>query len=222
MSKIQTLAAEPRAPSTKGALSSLRREGHIPAILYGGGEEPAPIQISASDFARTARAQDMKSAPCALLLKGKVIRAIARETQRDPVRGAVRHVDFLRLAKGASLAVEVLVRFTGEEDCPGLRRGGVLNVVRHKVELRCPADAIPEEITADLAGRDIGDSVHISDIALPEGAKPTIGDRDFTVATLVAPAALRGAEAEEEEAEAAEAEQEEAAEESGDGETGDS
>ncbi len=220
MSKVLTLTAQSRQPSGKGALSALRREGQIPAILYGGSEDAEPIQISAMDFARLARAQDMKSASCAIKLHGKTIRAIARETQRDPVQGGVRHVDFLRLAKGDFLAVEVAVRFTGEEDCPGLRRGGVLNVVRHKVELRCPADAIPEEIVADLTGCDIGDSVHISGIALPEGVKPTIGDRDFTVATLVAPAALRGAEAAEEEAEEAEAE-EDAPQEGGDSQDGD-
>ena len=205
MSKVPTLKAEARAASKKGALSELRRAGQIPAILYGGGEEAEAIHFSARDFSRLARAQDMSSTACAISLNGKTIRAIARETQRDPLMGRIRHVDFMRLTKGATLAVEVSVRFTGEEDCQGLRRGGVLNIVRHKVELNCPVDAIPEEIVASLADMDIGDSVHISDIPLPDGVQPTITDRDFTVATLVAPAALRGTEEEEEEGEEEEA-----------------
>jgi large subunit ribosomal protein L25 len=138
-------------------------------------------------------------------LDGSKVRTIPRDVQFDPVRDRIIHVDFLRLGAGARIAVEVPVVFRNQDQAPGIKRGGVLNVVRHEVELYCPAEAIPEEITVDLAGLDIGDSVHISHIRLPEGTSPTITGRDFTVATIAAPAGIKE-ELKEAEAAAAEGE----------------
>src|SRR5690606_12979383 len=127
---------------------------------------------------------------------GKTTRAIPRDVQFDPVKDFPTHVDFLRLTKGAKLDVWIPVSFINEEESPGITRGGVLNIVRHEVELTCPVDAIPDEIVGDLTGLDIGDSLHISAFTLPEGVVPTITDRDFTVATVAAPAALKSEEEE--------------------------
>ena len=125
-----------------------------------------------------------------LKVNGDVIRVLPRDVQVDPVTDAPLHIDFIRYVKGAALAVSVEVRFEGQEECEGLKRGGVLNIVRHEVELLCPLEAIPEFIVADVAGCEIGDSIHISQIELPEGVTPTITDRDFTVATIAAPTVI--------------------------------
>ena len=133
-----------------------------------------------------------------LKINGDVTRVLPRDVQLDPVTDAPIHIDFIRYVAGATLAVSIEVRFEGQEECEGLKRGGVLNIVRHEVELLCPLEAIPEFLVADVAGRDIGDSIHISDIDLPEGVTPTITDRDFTVATIAAPTVIVEPEDEEE------------------------
>ena len=132
-------------------------------------------------------------------IDGKKHRVIARDVQLHPVRDTILHADFLRLGKGAKIAVEVPVRFLNEETCPGLKSGGVLNVVRYTVELNCPADNIPEDIELDLIEASMGDSLHISEVTLPNGCEPVISGRDFTIATIAAPAAIRSDAAEDEE-----------------------
>src|SRR5690606_4301288 len=133
---------------------------------------------------------------------GKKIQVLPKDYQLDPVRDFVMHVDFLRIGKGTVVTVNVPVHFINEETAPGIKRGGVLNVVRHEVEFTCPATAIPEYIEVDLDGMDIGDSAHISTVKLPEGVQPTITDRDFTIATIAAPAGLKSEESEADEDEA--------------------
>ena len=151
---------------------------------------------------------------------GKTHTVIAKDVQRDPVKDFVIHVDFLRVGKGSTLTVNVPVHFINEEAAPGLERGGVLNIVRHEVECEVPGDAVPEFLEGDLTGLDIGDGLHISAVKLPKGVVPTITDRDFTIATIAAPASLKSEEDEEAEAaaaeEAAEGESEDAAAEDGD------
>ena len=127
-------------------------------------------------------------------MDGEKHRVIPRDYQLDPVSDKAMHVDFLRIGAGSRLTVEVHVNFINEGASPGLKRGGTLNIVRHTVEVSCPADSIPEEITVDLSGLDIGDSAHISSVSLPEGVRPTIHDRDFTIATVVAPSGMRSEE----------------------------
>ena len=130
------------------------------------------------------------STPLDLSVDGEVVRVLPKQVQLHPVRDDLLHVDFLRLDKGAVIAVEVPVHFLNEEESPGLKRGGVLNVVRHTVELNCPADAIPEFIEVNLTGAEIGDSIHISAVQLPDKVTPVIRERDFTIAGVVAPAVL--------------------------------
>lgn len=204
------ILAEPRQAGGSRAARALRAQGQIPAILYGPGGEPASISLNAAELERHARHPGFMNSPCVLELDKKKIRTLPRAMARDPVRGHLLHIDFFRLSKGAEINVEVPVNFIQQDLSPGLKRGGVLNVIRHEVELTCPVDAIPEALEADLNGLDIGDSIHISHISLPEGVKPVISDRDFTIASVVAPAAQRAAESEakeeEEGTEAAEAE----------------
>ena len=200
MVDVTTLTAEGRTASGKGAARALRRAGRVPGIVYGPGMAPRPMSLAADVLVGEYERGGFFSRLYELALDGDTIRVLAREVQTDPVTDTPQHVDFLQLAVGARINVEVAVRFINEEDSPGLRRGGVLNIVRHTVELDCNVDAIPESLSIDLDGLEIGDSVHISAIALPEGATPTIADRDFTVATIAAPTVVRdeaAAEAEE-------------------------
>ena len=134
-----------------------------------------------------------------LKVDGAAMDVLARDLQLHPVTDAILHVDFLAVKAGATVTVNVPVVFVNEEACEGLRRGGVLNIVRHEVELYCPADAIPEALTVDLAGLDIGDSIHIATVSLPEGVTPVIDDRDFTVATVAAPTVAADLDQEEDE-----------------------
>ncbi|MEJ8572233.1 50S ribosomal protein L25/general stress protein Ctc [Microbaculum marinum] len=216
MSATVSLKAAARERVGKGAARAERRAGRIPAVIYGGKEPATPITLDFRDISLRLRGGHFLTTVFEIEVDGNKIRALPRDVQTDPVKDFPVHVDFLRLTKGAKISVEIPVTFLNEEDCPGIRRGGVLNVVRHEIEVMAPVDEIPDEIVADLAGLDIGDSLHISAIALPEGVEPTITDRDFTVATIAAPASLKSEEEEAEEAEAAEAEAEEEAEEDGD------
>ncbi len=209
MAEIISLEIELRERAGKGAARALRRAGKLPAILYGGRGEPQKIALSQSELKRVlTRHPRFMSSLWELRAGDQVMRALPREIQYHPVTDEPLHLDFLRAEAGARVEVEVPVVFLNEETCVGLKRGGVLNVVRREVELECPVDNIPAELAVDLAGFDIGDSVHISHISLPEGVVPTIRDRDFTICTIVPPTVV--AEAAAEEAEEAE---EEAAEE---------
>ncbi len=207
MSDIIVLAAEQRERAGKGVARALRREGLVPAVIYGGKEAPEGISVNSRDIAKIFNTGRLLSTLIEIEVKGKKQRAIARDVQLHPVRDDILHADFLRLGKDAKIAVEVAVNFLNEETCPGLKMGGVLNVVRYTIELNCPADNIPEAIDLDLAEAKMNDSIHISEVNLPDGVEPVITDRDFTIVTIAAPAALRSeAEEAEDEAEAAEAE----------------
>ena len=179
--------AERRERTGTGGARAVRRDHKVPAILYGGQGEPVKIAISAKDLQLAMRSARFFTTVCELELDGKIQHVLPREAQLHPVSDKALHLDFVRAEAGARVTVMIPVHFKNEAASPGLKRGGVLNMVRRDVELICPADAIPAEIVADLTGVDIGDSIHISHIPLPEGVRPTIQGRDFTVASIVPP-----------------------------------
>lgn len=188
------LETEPRSGFGKGAARALRRAGRLPGVIYGSTGESSSFSLDYRAVERRYLTGSFLSTPLDLSIGGEVVRVLPKQVQLHPVRDDLLHVDFLRLDKGAIIAVEVPVHFLNEEESPGLKRGGVLNVVRHTVELNCPADAIPEFIEVNLAGAEIGDSIHISAVQLPEKVTPVIRDRDFTIAGVVAPAVMPEAE----------------------------
>ena len=204
MSEIFEIAAEKRERAGKGIARALRREGQVPAVIYGDSKDPEGIAVSRKELTKLYNTGRLASTLMDIELDGKKHRVIARDVQLHPVRDDILHADFLRLGKGSKIAVEVSVTFLNEETCPGLKQGGVLNVVRYTVELNCPADNIPETIELDLAEAQMNDSLHISEVALPEGVEPVISDRDFTIATIAAPAALKSESAGADDGEAAE------------------
>ncbi len=198
MSDALTLPAEARERAGKGASRILRRDGRVPAVIYGGKEEPTPIHVEAKELIRQlGTGHFMNSIVMIEVGGGKAVRAIPKDVAFDPVTDRPIHADFLRLSKDSKIQVAVPVIFANEEASPGLKKGGVLNIVRHELELVCESDKIPDEITIDVTGKEIGDSIHISEVTLPAGAESAITDRDFTIATLVAPSALKRAEGEE-------------------------
>lgn len=194
MARSADLKADARERVGKGAARDLRRNGLIPAVIYGDKKPPLPIAISYKEAMLSIHAGGFLSRIINVEVDGEKHRVIPRDYQLDPVRDFAVHVDFLRIGKNTRLTIEVPVHFLNEEESPGLKRGGVLNIVRHTVEVICPADSIPEGFEIDLTGLDVGDSIHISAVDMPEGATPTITDRDFTIATLAAPSALRSEE----------------------------
>jgi large subunit ribosomal protein L25 len=203
------LKAEARERVGKGSAREIRRNGKIPAVIYGGKQPPLSIILPYKEIYYKIHGGGFMTTIATIDVDGKKHRVLPKDYQLDPVRDFPMHVDFLRVSKDTVVNVQVPVHFINEEKAPGIKRGGVLNVVRHEVELHCPADAIPDAITIDLTGRDIGDSIHISAVALPEGATPVISDRDFTIATIAGSSAMKpeveeGAEAEADEAEAEE------------------
>src|SRR3954454_18217834 len=191
MSAVKQIQAVARDRAGKGAARAVRRQGQVPAVIYGGGEAATPIAVDFNQAKQLIFAGHFLTTVFEIEVDGRKTRAIPRDYQLDPVKDLPVHVDFLRLAEGQRIRVEVPVRFINQEASPGLKRGGTLNVVRPTVELLVPADAIPNSLDADLAGLDINDSLHISAIKLPEGARPTITDRDFTVATVAVPAGFK-------------------------------
>jgi large subunit ribosomal protein L25 len=184
------LTATVRDKVGKGAARAVRRQGLIPAVIYGGKEPPLAISLPYREIDLKIHAGGFMTTVADIEVDGETIRTLPRDFQRDPLADRPLHVDFLRITAGSTIAVEVPVHFINDEASPGIRRGGVLNIVRHAVELECPADGIPENIVADLTGLDINDSLHISSVSLPEGVKATI-DRDFTIATIAAPAGIK-------------------------------
>jgi large subunit ribosomal protein L25 len=200
MAEIKKLAATVRSGTGKGAARSVRREGRIPAVIYGGGEAATPISLSYRDVHKLIYAGHFLTTIFEIEIDGKAERAIPRDYQLDVVRDTPMHVDFLRLKSGSKLKVGVPVHFVNVETAPGIKRGGSINIVLHTVELLVPADNIPESITADLTGLDFNDSVHISAVKLPEGVTP-VDKSNFTIATISPPAG--GAAAAEAEAAAA-------------------
>jgi large subunit ribosomal protein L25 len=208
MSETYELKAEARERVGKGSARELRRNGMIPAVIYGDKQPPLSIALPYKDVTMKIHAGGFLTTIATIDVGGKKIRVLPKDYHLDPVRDFTMHVDFLRVSKDTRVVVEVPVHFLNEDKAPGIKRGGVLNVVRHHVEVHCPADTIPDFFEADLTGLDINDGIHISHITLPEGVTPTITDRDFTIATIATPAALRSEGEEEEGAETAEAEQE--------------
>ncbi len=198
MSDALNLPAEMRERAGKGASRALRREGRVPAVIYGGKEEPTPIHVEEKELVRQLMTGHFMNSIVEITVDGKKTNTLPKDVALHPVTDRPIHVDFLRLAKGAKIDVNVPVVFVNEEASPGLKKGGVLNVVRHELELVCEADKIPGEIEIDVAGLEVGDSVHISALTLPEGSESAITDRDFTIATVVAPSALKRSEGEEE------------------------
>ncbi len=194
MAESITLKAEARSKGSKGAVRSLRLEGRVPAVIYGDKKSPELISVNYKDVNALYQTGTFTSHLLDIDIGGKKERVIPRDVQREPVRDFIIHVDFLRLGKNATITVDVPVHFINHEASPGLKAGGVLNIVRHEIELACPAESIPELIEVDLTGYEMGSSIHISSVKLPAGVKPTIADRDFTVATVAAPAAVVSAE----------------------------
>ena len=188
MSDTLTLSAEKRDRAGKGSARAARRAGLIPAVIYGDRKDPLSINLDANTFRKLINQSGIFSQLLNIQVDGADNSVLTRDIQFHPVTDVPLHVDFLRIAKGSKIAVMVAVEFINEESSPGLKTGGILNVVRHEVELSCPATAIPESIVVDLDGAAVGDSIHISAIKLPENVEPTISDRDFTIATIAAPA----------------------------------
>lgn len=197
MAASYELKASARDRVGKGAARALRREGLLPAVIYGDKQPALPITIPVKETTITLHKGGFLTHIGTIDVDGEKHRVIAKDFQLHPVRDDVMHVDFLRVAAGSTLTVEVPVHFLNEEICPGIKKGGVLNIVRHTVEMNVPADNIPEAIEIDLAKAQPGDSLHISAVKLPEGCHPTITDRDFTIATIAAPAGMKEAADEE-------------------------
>ena len=208
------LKAEAREGVGKGSARLVRRNGKIPAVIYGDKQPPLPIAVDYKELYYKIHGGGFMTTIATIDVDGKKVQVLPKDYQMDPVRDVPLHVDFLRVGKDTIVTVNIPVHFENEEKSPGIKRGGVLNVVRHEVEFTVPANAIPEFITVDLAGLEIGASVHISHIKLPDGVKPVIQDRDFTVATVAGSSAMKpepeeGAEVETEEEETEEEETEE-------------
>lgn len=199
------LKAEARDRVGKGSARAIRRNGQVPAVIYGGKEAPLAISVSYKDVFYKIHGGGFMTTVATTDVGGQKIRVLPKDYQLDPVKDMPLHVDFLRVTSGSVVTVAVPVHFENEESSPGLARGGVLNVVRHEVELVCPADAIPDAITVDLSGLEIGDSVHVSAVTLPANTRPAITDRDFTIATIAGSSALKSEASEEPAADAAQA-----------------
>ena len=205
MSEMKKLSAVARDRVGKGAARAIRRQGMIPAVVYGTGQPPKAIAIQFKEAKKLIYDGGFMTTMFEIDIQGDKERVIPRDYQLDPVKDMPIHIDFFRVAKGQTVTVEVPVHFLNQETCVGIKRGGTLNVVRHTVELFVPADAIPDSIEVDIKDLEMGDSLHISAVNLPKGCSPTIQDRDFTIATIATPAGFKE-EAEEGEAEGGEEE----------------
>ncbi len=199
MSDTLTLSAEAREQVGKGASRSLRREGRVPAVIYGNKQDPKSIHISERELTKLLMTGHFFNS--VVMIGGE--RTLPKDVAFDPVSDRPVHADFLRISEHATVHVNVPIVFTDEEAAPGIKRGGVLNVVRHELELVVDAAEIPDEIKISLKGLEVGDSLHISAVTLPKGATPAITDRDFTIATVVAPSALKSSEGDTTQTEAA-------------------
>lgn len=201
MSEALQIAAERRERAGKGAARQARREGKVPGVIYGGGEAPEIINVSFNTMLKQSNTGRFLSTLYKIEMDGKETLVIPRDLQLDVVNDRPIHVDFLRMDENSQINLNIAVRFINEDICPGLKAGGVLNVVRYEIELMCPALRIPEEIVIDLAEIESGESLHISGVTLPDGCTPTITDRDFTVITIAAPSGSAADDEEETEAE---------------------
>ncbi|MFN5129002.1 MAG: 50S ribosomal protein L25/general stress protein Ctc [Sphingomonadaceae bacterium] len=194
MSDQLTLSAETRNGAGKGASRELRRQNRVPAVIYGNKQEPELIHVEEKALIKLLMTGHFSNSVVEIELGGKKQITIPKDVAFHPVSDRPLHVDFLRIVKGAKVDVEVPVMFVNEGASPGLKRGGVLNIVRHELELICENDKIPDDIQIDVSGFDIGDSIHISNVKLPTGSESKITDRDFTIATIVAPSALKSSD----------------------------
>ncbi len=194
MSDTLNLPAEARDRAGKGASRALRREGRVPAVVYGGNEEPLTVHVEEKELRRQLGTGHFFNSVVEIAVGGKTVRTLPKDVAFHPVTDRPLHVDFLRITKDAKVHVNVPVIFINEEASPGLKKGGVLNIVRHELDLVCEADKIPAEVVIDVTGIDVGDAIHISAVKLPQGSESGITDRDFTIATLVAPSALKSEE----------------------------
>jgi large subunit ribosomal protein L25 len=191
MTEITTLTAEPRARARKGAARAARRMGRVPGIIYGDNRDPVLISLEPRELSRALARRGFLATLVDVKLGDSAHRTLPRDVQYHPATGAPLHVDFMRVGAHTRVTVTVPVVFINPEMSGGIRRGGILNIVRHGIELSCPVDSIPDRLVVDLNGLDIGDSVHISAVTLPEGSQPTITDRDFTIASIAASSAVR-------------------------------
>ena len=187
MAETKSLAASVRSGVGKGAARSVRREGRIPGVIYGGGEPPAPISLLWHDVNKLIYAGHFLTTTFDLDVDGSKERVIPRDYQLDPIKDRPLHVDFLRIRAGSKIVVDIPLHVANEDEAPGLKAGGVVNIVRHALELRVSADAIPANVTVDLTGLAIGDSVHMSELKLPRGTSLAAPGEDFTVLTIAAP-----------------------------------
>ena len=203
---MSSIEATARNTNTKGQVRALRQKGEVPGIIYGGTEENQTISLSTKKVKTLIDQENFLSNIISLKIDGKSMNVLPRDVAFDPISDDPIHIDFLRIVKGAKIILEIPVKFINNETCPGLKRGGVLNIVRRKVELKCPTENIPTEIVVDLEGLEIGASIKISSINLPENVKQTIQGRDFVIATVAAPTVFKEPEkpAEGESAEVAE------------------
>ncbi len=202
MSDVTVFDCELRKRAGTGGSRAVRRDGWVPAVLYGGDEAPANIKLRYNQILKAYQTGRLIDVLSKISVDGKEQQVIGRDIQVDPVKDLPMHVDLMRVSSKTRLTVNVPMRFLNEEQCPGLKKGGVLNVVRYEIEVVASATAIPEALEADLSEADVGDTIHISAVKLPDGVIPTITDRDFTVATIAAPSALRSSEGEADEEEA--------------------
>ena len=186
MSKSYELKAEARDRVGKGSSREIRRNGRVPAVIYGDKKAPVSISLDYKEVFYKIHGGGFMHTVATIDVGGEKIRVLPKDYHLHPVNDRPMHLDFLRVSANSRVTVEIPVHFINQETSPGIKRGGILNIVRHAVEFTCPVDSIPDFITVDLAGVDIGHSVHISAVTLPEGLKPTI-DRDFTIATIVSP-----------------------------------
>jgi large subunit ribosomal protein L25 len=194
MSDTLTLSAESRDRAGKGASRALRNSGRVPAVVYGNNEAPEAVHIEEKLLNKALSTGHFFNSIVMIEVGGKSVRTLPKDVQFHPVSDRPLHADFLRIGEHSEVHVEVPVHFTDEALSPGMKRGAVLNIVRHELELVCDAAMIPDEIEISLKGLEVGDSIHISAVTLPTGSKSAITDRDFTIATLIAPSGLKSAE----------------------------
>ena len=188
---MNSIEASIRNTKTKGEINSLRQKGEVPAIVYGGTEENQKISLSKKQVQYLIDQENFLSKIISVKIDDKSINVLPRDVSFDPISDDPIHIDFLRIVKGAKVILEIPVKFINNENSPGLKRGGVLNIVRRDVELVCPTENIPTELVVDLDGLEIGTSIKISSINLPENVKPTIQGRDFVIATVAAPTVFK-------------------------------
>ncbi|HWY66384.1 MAG TPA: 50S ribosomal protein L25/general stress protein Ctc [Rhizomicrobium sp.] len=190
MAQVQELKVEARSGTGKGPAYQARLKGQIPAVVYGGTGKPQNVAVDSRTLERHVEAGHFLTTLFLLDVAGQKTRVIPRQVQLDPVSDRPVHVDFMRLAEGATVRLEIPVHFNGQDVSPGLKKGGVLNIVRHSIGLICPADAIPNTIEVDVSALDINETIHINSLNLPQGVKPVIRGRDFTVCSIVAPTSV--------------------------------